>query len=619
VARKTDLDLTSDDIARLTSAMQRARLVLRTPRQNRFDFVREFVGSRWSEEGARRDVPCNLIAAYVHIVLTKLIMHNPRYMLSTWSKKIRPVITAEEDWINKEVEKMQLVDSLQECGLDGLFSIGVMKVALAGPGDAALSGWQIKAGEPFAEPIDLDDFVYDIHCKKLREAGYMGHRYRVPTAVAKKMYGKKSGVEAQHDPLFNMEGDERIGVLGRTTLGGDSEEFEDFTSLWEVYIPRHKVVITLLDDQLTGASAGGDVKAVRGYGKALKIQKWLGPSTGPYHILGFGKVPGNPMPKAPVQDLYDLHISVNEMLRKLLREAKNYKSWTAVQGGADADGNRVMTVNDGEIIKVDNPEKIIKMESAVPNQQIFMLFESMRNLFSWLAGNLDVMGGLTPQGDTATQEKLLNANSSATIDEMQQRMVDFTASVGSALCWYWHHHPTKVMRSEYQAPGLNVMSVPRRVFPQGQGTGPMGRQRMARDHDWDDMEVKVDPYSLPHSTPSQRLQMMQQLVTSVFLPMAQLAQTQGISLDLHEFFSQWGKLTDNPEVDQLLTIGEPPPPQEQGGSGAPEAGPGPAETTRNYTRRSQGAQGPQNQILQQLQAGGGKQNGTPQPQNGKPR
>lgn len=596
--------------------MQRARLVLRTPRQNRFKMVQEFVGANWSEEGAVKKVPCNLIAQYCSIVGRKLIAHNPRVMLSTWSKRARPAIAAMQDWANKSIEKMCLADTLQECVLDAMFNIGICKVALATPGDAALMGWRLKAGTPFAEAIDLDDWVYDVHCKKLREAGFMGHRYRVPLSVVKsdKMFSKdRSKLTATSDQIYNLEGDERIGLIGRTTLGGDQEEFEDYIDLWEVYLPRHKVVLTLRDDQLTGASMEGDATKVFGYGRALRVQKWLGPECGPYHILGFSKVPGNPMPKAPVQDLYDLHMGINNILRKLLREAHDYKSWTAVQGGASEDASRILTVNDGEIIKVDNPDKIVKMESGGPNQQLYVLFEGLRGLYSWLAGNLDVMGGLRSDSDTATQEKLLNQNSSATVDEMQQRTVDFTSSICSALTWYWHHHPTQVMKSEYQAPGMQGMSVPRRVFPQGQGTNPMGKKRLARDHDYEDMDIRVDPYSMPHITPAQRLQMMQGLVTQTYLPMAQIAQQQGISLDLNAFFDKWGKYADMPDVKDLLTIGDPPPTE---GAGSPngEAGPSagkPPETTRNYTRRSKGQGGEQNSLIQAMQQAGG-QNGTVQ-------
>ncbi len=611
---KQNLDL---DIPRLCQAMQRARLVLRVPRQNRYDAVREFVGNHWSGEGADKEVPCNLISQYVSIVGRKLISHNPRALLSTWSKKAKPVVNAEEAWVNQEIQKIDLFDTMSEAVQDALFSIGILKVSLASPGDAALSGWTIKAGQPFAECIDLDDFVYDIHCKKLREAGFMGHRYRVPLAVIKnsKLYRGGKDLVGDYDPIYNMEGDERIGLLGRTTLGGDQEEFEDFIDLWEVYVPRHKVVLTLHDDHLTGASAKGDVKGVKGYGKALRIQKWLGPDCGPYHLLGFGRVPGNPMPKAPVQDLYDLHIAINQILRKLIRQAIRQKEVGFVSGSAQEDGMRLIDANDGDLIKVNNPESIVVKTWGGPNQQNYMLFEAMKQLFSWIAGNLDVLGGLSPQGDTATQEKLLSSNSTAGIVEMQQRTEDFASSVIGALCWYWHHHPTQIMRSEYNAPGLQGMSVVRRVHPQGQGVGPGGRRRLSRDHDFDDMEVKVDPYSMPHTTPQQRLQMLQQLVTQVYLPMAQVAQQQGITLDLNAFFQKWGRYNDDPDIEDVLTIQDPP--QDKPASSPSSSSPKPAETTRNYVRQQGAAQGPQKSLADQLGSQGigppstnGQQNGT---------
>jgi hypothetical protein len=599
------------DIGRLAQAMQNARLVLRTPRQNRFDMVRQYVGRRWSEEGSIQTVPCNLLSAYVGIVGRKLIAHNPRVMLSTWNRSARPVVTAMETWANQEIERIKLQNTLQRIVVDALFSVGICKVALATPADAAISGWRSSAGQPVAERVDLDDLVFDVHARDFSECGFIGHRFRAPMSVIRKskIYSRdRKNLEVEPDRIYNMEGDERIGLLGRTTLGGDQEEYEDFVDLWEVYLPRHKVVLTLRDDNLLGAS-GGDSGPDRNYGKALRIQKWLGPDSGPYHFLGFGVVPGNPMPKAPLQDLYDLHLSINAILRKIIRQSERQKQVTFIQGGAAEDGSRLMELNDGEIGRIDNPEKIKQVDVGGPNQQLYMIFEAMKTLFSWLAGNLDVMGGLSPQGDTATQEKLLNANSSGTLSEMQQRTVEFSADVVKSLTWYWHHHPQTVMKSEYHAPGLHGMSVTRSIHPPGRGIGPRGKKRLSRDHNFDDMDIKVDPYSMQAQTPQQRLQMMQQLVMQVYQPMAQIAQQQGISLDLNAFFEKWGKYADFPDIQELLTVQEPP---EQKGSSGPsdDAGSGkPPETTRNYTRRSMGAQGPQNQVLQMLQAGAGQKNG----------
>src|SRR5205085_8976936 len=106
----------------------------------------------------------------------------------------------------------------------------------------------------------------------------------------------------------------------------------------EVYLPRHRLVLTLSDDTVTGGAelgAGSD-------GGSLRIQPWLGRDQGPYHILSFGTVPGNAMPKAPVQDLVDLHEAANSAYRKMIRAVGRLKEIAAVQGGATEDGSRTM-------------------------------------------------------------------------------------------------------------------------------------------------------------------------------------------------------------------------------------------------------------------------------------
>ncbi len=416
------------DVGRLCDAMQRARLALRRPREERVNAVRQFVGHHWSEEGSQQLVPCNLISLYVDVVGRKLVANNPRVMLSTDNRRLKPIVNAMESWANKEVVKTQLDVTLRRVVLDALFSIGICKVALATPADAAALNWSLKAGQPFAARVDLDDFVFDHHARDFSECGFMGHRYRVPlrTVRESKMYAKsRENLTASEDRLFNFEGDERLSVLGRTTYG-DMIEFEDMVDLWEVYLPRHKLVVTLRDDSLTGA---GEEVSNPLYGKALRVQRWLGPDSGPYHILALGVVPGNAMPKAPIQDLIDLHEAVNRIIRKLVRQSDRQKEVTFVSGGATEDGEWAMNANDGEAIKVDNPDKLKTTTWGGPNDQNFRLFVALKDLFDFLAGGLSLMGGLGPQSKTLGQDELLNQNASASISSMQDKCLKHTADV----------------------------------------------------------------------------------------------------------------------------------------------------------------------------------------------
>jgi hypothetical protein len=60
------------------------------------------------------------------------------------------------------------------------------------------ASWFADAGMPFAEPIDLDNWVQDMSCSRIEQASYLGHRYRLPIELIKS------------SPLFNKEARERV-------------------------------------------------------------------------------------------------------------------------------------------------------------------------------------------------------------------------------------------------------------------------------------------------------------------------------------------------------------------------------------------------------------------------
>lgn len=588
------------DYARLALAMQRSRLALRFYREERREAVRQYVGHHWSEEGSDREVPVNLIALYIQIVSRNLIAKNPRVLLSTWKRQHKPTISAMGQWANKEVERMCLAKTLQRVVLDALFSIGICKVALATPDQAAHLAWGLKAGQPFAERVDLDDFVFDTHARDFEEVSFIGHRYRVPLEVVResKIYSKaRKELVPSTDPMFNREGDERISTLGRQYYAGNTEEFEDFVDLWEVYLPRHRVVCTLADDQLLGATPTGI-----GASDPLRVQKWLGPYCGPYHLLTYGLVPGNCMPKAPVQDLIDLHEACNRQLRKIIRDCDSYKKVTGYMGSATEDAQRVQGASNNELIRMDNPEKVRTYEFGGPSPQLFAVFGALKDLFSWLGGNLDMMGGLSPQSKTATQDKLLAQNASGQVADLQDITVTFTSDVIESLCWYWHHDPQKVMTSQHSLPGMPEFSITRQVSPQM-------RQKVM----FEDLEVKVDPYSLQHQTPQSKLQGLTQFVMQIYTPLAQIMQQQGVVLDLNAFSQMVGEFMDMPELAEILTLREPPQQDTMGSGGQPGM---PAQTSRTYTRENMPGRTQQGDNMNRINAamgidtGGASKNGS---------
>src|SRR5262249_36774962 len=157
-----------------------------------------------------------------------------------------------------------------------------------------------------------------------------------------------------YDPPFNAQGDERINLLGRSWYSMNSEEYDDYVDLWEIYLPHHRQVITLADDAMMGAYTG----SVDYYEEALKEQKYVGPDRplGPYHLLMGQRVPGNCMPKSEIQDLRDLHDMYNNIERKLFRQSKDYKQLFGILQGDVESGQRMKDANDGDFVQMVNPQ-----------------------------------------------------------------------------------------------------------------------------------------------------------------------------------------------------------------------------------------------------------------------
>ena len=238
-----------------------------------------------------------------------------------------------------------------------------------------------------------------------------------------------------------------------------------------------------------------------------------------------------------------------------------------------------MKANDGDAIQVTRPEMIKQyVSSGNTFQQLVAIATTLNDLFNRMAGKLDIMGGLSPQSKTAHQDEMLNQNSSKSILSMQQTTQEFVQRIVKSLCWYWHHDPLRVREALYHPRGVPEVGIVRSVTPE---------QR--RQIPFQAMRIKVDPYSLRSQTPESRVADLDEMVMKIYMPMMQLLQQQGITLDFNAYLKRRAHYKDDPELLDLVTVREPPTPQQPSGGagGAPEgAGGTPPETTRNYVRQN---------------------------------
>lgn len=551
------------DIARLYDAVRGSRYALQRWRKERMEATRLYVGNHWSDDGYAEQQPLNLIAQYVRIVGRGLVSKCPKFSMQVVNKEFKPTVAAMQSWTNRQLMKMGFQETMHRAVFDALFSIGIVKVGLAMPVDAELSNKRIIAGEAFADVVDLDDFVYDIHATRMRDAAFVGHRIRVPLEFVKDstLYGKeRKELSADGDELFNPDGDERIDSIGKGAVGKGIMEFRDMVTLWEIYLPSTKRLVTLAGD---GDSAGA----------VLRDVEWVGPPGGPYHFLGFDPVPGNAMPKAPIQDLVDLHTAYNELYRKLIRQAKRQKQVWPFSSG-DSDGLQAFKIApDGEAFQCQNPADFKSIDTGGANQQNFGFATHLKDLFAWGAGGIDIMGGLRPMSRTASQDKMLNENSSRQLTDMQSIVEMYAEGVGRSLAWYWWNDPERVMETTYTIPDSKGLTVERVI-------GPEDRLRVPFDY----LDIGIVPYTLKGSSPQEMANKLKGVVTQLVMPMLPLVEKQGIAIDISALLAKIAEYEDIPDLAEVMQIQDPP--IERGGSAATR-GPGMANnTTRNYVRES---------------------------------
>lgn len=558
------------DVTDLCSAIRHSRERLSVVRASRYAIAKECAGNLYAR-AADKPVKVNLLSLFYETFSNLLVANEPRYLLSTADIAFRASVRIEQDWLNEQSARMALGDTGKGLVGDALMGTGICKVALATPCDAAKLAWGITAGEPVTSLIDLDDFVYNTSARTFETAAWLGHFYRCPVSVAKKMYKRRiTDNDAEEFELYNESAaDPKIDQLFHGNM--QPEEFEKHVELFECWLPRHKVILTLSKKDILEGGRDGAVKP-------LWTQPWVGHPDGPYVFLTFGRNPGAAIGKAPMMDLYELHCDYNNVHRKVDRTLKNLKENILFRRSNSKDAEELQKANHLDYVPCEDPESIkaISLGGQLV-QPLLTAANVIRQLFDFLAGNLSLLRGSAAQSRTATQDKILAQNSGMGVQAMQGKVETAMAKIGERMLWYAHYHPQLVMESEYKVPGHRGAN--RLLHPPGSPIGP------ARNFPFSRTKMRLDPYSIRHKTPEERLAFIQGIVGQLMPLMPILAQS-GTMLDANALIEIQSELGDEPRLKDIFTVQEPPQAEPgQGPAGLPHTRMLPTQTERTYNRR----------------------------------
>lgn len=574
--KREKLDLPVD-LRRLCSAIRYDRYAMGDFRRKMQYAVRQTAGKDYGANAAKQDMPLNLMALWVDVLIGATCANNPRLMLSTRDQKQTSACEIYQGWINEEIVRMDAAAIFRRVIQDALYWQGILRVALADADDAAESGWGLKAGQPFMESISPMDYVCDQQAAIHERCAYQGHFYRIPVDLANELHrtSRQEKFEESDQSDLYFGGDEVIEAIGRPS--GHREEIEPHTTIWEIFSPKHKQIWLLRD-------SGGIPDETK---EPIAVKRWIGDPKGPYCRLSLGEVNGNLNPVGPATRLGPLNENLNSAWRKLLRQTRDYKKVVPFRGSTGDDAKRLQKANDGELFMCENPEQLAELEVGGAGNAVWTMAQAMQEAFNFMGGNLGLLAGREAQSKTATQDKLLNENATAGIATVQDRTQTFIENAFRRYAWLCWNHPTKIMTSEWQSPSFKELVIPRKLGPWNAPDGAVDAKRDGKLPD-----LRLDVYSLARQTPQSRMAFMTMVVDKM-LPMMALAQPQGVSIDFAELISMFSQMGDEPGLKKIFTYIEPVP-ADAGSAPSKDGGiPKPAETTRRYERYSSGGDGPQ--------------------------
>jgi len=548
------------DIQQLSKAVGYSWTSLRPFRMNRLDVIRQGIGSHYSDNGADKKVPINLIELAMNIYLQRLIAQAPAVSIETKIKKLKEVCTRFEAAGNHLIKEIDLGNTLEMAVIGAMNSIGIIKVGL-NLSKVEVGGILHDSGQPFADYVSLDDWIHDMTVGVWENVQFEGNFYYPTIDEAYEVFPKKV-----HDKLIPRSQRVQEHETDRNLSEGSAtqrEEFIETIKCLDLFLPKQNLIMRC-------QASDDDSNPI---GDVLDSFEWLGPERGPYHKLGFGKVENNTMPIAPAMLWRDLHELSNELFRKLRNQAERQKTIGGVPRGSEADGEKIRNADDGDVFVFDNPKAMAEIKTGGIDPASLAFFLQVKDLFAYLGGNLDMLGGLGPQSGTLGQDELLSASASMRIQSMQKRTIGFTRRViDDLLFWVWND-PYSTYKGTKTLKGFeDVVSIEAPLLPTDR----------LNENDFVEMNIDIEPYSMQNQTPEAKLQGLRTVFMEMIAPMMPAMQAQGVSIDFEAFFRKIAKLGNIPELNDILVYANSITPENEGEEPIGK----PSVTSRNYTRRS---------------------------------
>jgi hypothetical protein len=484
----------------LTTALDISYRELEPFRRFNYRSILQYVGSNYGNElqhynnvRQRERVPINFVQLAVFTYQNALAAQQPRACVDAMFADRQEMASRLGMALNFTANEINVGQMCKEVVLQAMFAQGCVRTGIEPDNKLGrpIRGHYTNQNQFYAEPVSIDNYVHDTsveryeQCRFVGDTFYMNYEDFMECGLFKNRKKvkpiNKAGLER------NTHGELKAREISRYNSLGD-HDFNEQVAIRHVWLPFDNLIVYVPD-----YDSGEQV--------ILRTDDYEGSERGPYHRLNFGEVPDNVMGLCPSTAWIDMHELANQLFLKFSRQSLRQKSVLGVTPGGKDDGMQIKRAKDGEIIMLRDPKNAQEYRFGGPDAQIQGAIMQVQDLFNYMSGNIDAIGGLGQTADTATQSMMIGRGANQRVNQMRQTYVDF------------------------------------------------------KEGDFLDFNVNIDVSSTMPSDPQTKLQILAQSMQQYILPMMPFIQQQGGVLDMQlltERIAHWTGLKELKDIVKFI-------------------------------------------------------------------
>lgn len=485
----------------------------------------------WYKGSEEVTQPINFIDRGVQILGPFLVANNPKVMIDTKRnlKSMRPFARNMElamEHLFKEIKFSK--NTLRPAVINSFFTMGITKTGIVSKEEVEIMGYWHDVGQPYCDNIDFTDYIGDVAAKRREDMEFEGHKYRIS-----KEFVCTSGYYKNYDnlkPVIPSYGEDTNpqSISKNNANSYQYSELRKSVELIDLWLPDEGTIITVPPE------GQGD--------KIMRVVEWDGPEGGPFDVLGYRYFPESVIPIPPVFTWLDLNNVMNRLIRKIKNQAERSKNVIIYDRAAEQDMETIHETTDGGTAGVRNVDNVKEIGFGAINEQLYPFVQYLEQQYSITGGNLYTIGGRSTQADTLGQEQMLQANASKQLEDMVDQVHQFTKSIVEKFAWFMWTDP------------LIDIPVIKRV---GEIEVETSFSNEEKEGDFLDYTFDIEPYSMSRMSPEMKYQRLIQLISAVVLPTAQIAASQGSTLNATELIREAARYLDVRNLEKWWITGAP--------------------------------------------------------------